>query len=707
MHIDWCQLQKKMKSKEKKSGRSGVASWDFRNEADVSRFYILLIAILTVFALVYCLLQLRIPAGSYSAIVIFAALAVLAEMAAIEIPSLGFASLSIPLYLSLIILIGSPSITAIVVLLAVACRTLCFNRQPSWHKLFDLSANLFNVIMTALVYSGINGGASLLSDRNILAIAISLVTYVILDFVMTLAAKGLVPGDERGRWSRLRYSVPLINLAASPMGVMTSAMYLYSQANLLCIPVILLPLALVRYALSIVAGELKSGLKLEKNIQKLEKNLQSERELSKMFKTDLQKKDEELSIYYEMNHKLGGSSGLEKTLDIIISMVRRLIHCDSCVIFTLNKGELEVCRAMTPYKDVLEMSSLLHLREDAIIQVLKKREPLLVAEVSEGENSQRIFKDESSVMCAPLIVKNELIGVIYVGIRKSGYYTVDAFHQLTSLASFSANAIYIAQLHESERSEKKRILAFFERYVSPEVVNEILKRPSEELGLRGERRKVTVMFLDIRRFTELSESILPRVMFSQLNALWAEMGDIIYSAGGTLLTYMGDALLAVFGAPIAHSDDAQRAVNAAVQMQERLESLRVKWEKEGTPVFNVGIGINTGEVIAGDIGFSKHREYTVLGENVNIASRLEKLNKEYSTRIIISESTYREAQDGCEVKSLGSVTLRGKSTPVVIYELTGTIPAGKSPSGDGQPAGKDGQPPGNNGQPAATIERPE
>lgn len=218
-----------------------------------------------------------------------------------------------------------------------------------------------------------------------------------------------------------------------------------------------------------------------------------------------------------------------------------------------------------------------------------------------------------------------------------------------------------------EEKEKRKIKNIFSKYVSKGVVDELLK--NQEIKLGGEKRVVSVLFSDIRGFTSMSEKIKPEEVVAILNEYLSEMTDIIFANKGTLDKFIGDAVMAVFGSPFYLKDHAQRAVKTAVQMIKRLNELNEKWIKEGKKTLKIGIGINSGEVIAGNMGSLKRMEYTVIGDNVNLASRLESMNKELGTEILISENTYKEVKDIVKVRKFENVKIRGKEESITVYEV--------------------------------------
>ncbi|MFA6449911.1 MAG: adenylate/guanylate cyclase domain-containing protein [bacterium] len=217
----------------------------------------------------------------------------------------------------------------------------------------------------------------------------------------------------------------------------------------------------------------------------------------------------------------------------------------------------------------------------------------------------------------------------------------------------------------------------FGKYMSKQVADEILKNP-DAIALGGKKQEVTIMFSDIRGFTPFAEGRPPEEVISHLNEYMSAMVDVVIKYEGIVDKFIGDAIMALYGSPISREDDALRAMRAALEMKQRLIALNRKWKDEGKEPFRIGIGINTGEVIVGNIGDIRKMEYTVIGDNVNVASRLEGLTKnlpglsEDSTcRIIISRSAYEKVMDFVIVNQLDAVTVKGKSQAVEIYELLG------------------------------------
>jgi adenylate cyclase len=214
--------------------------------------------------------------------------------------------------------------------------------------------------------------------------------------------------------------------------------------------------------------------------------------------------------------------------------------------------------------------------------------------------------------------------------------------------------------------EKEMIKRAFTRYVAREVVEEVLKDP-ENMILTGERREVTVLFCDIRGFTPLSERLSPEDVVALLNEFYTLMIETTFKHDGTLDKFLGDAVMSIFGAPIAHPDHAARAVRTAVAMQAGVVALNEKRAAEGKEPIQVGVGVSAGEVVAGTVGTEERMEYTVIGDSVNLASRLE--NSAKPGQILISERTYAKVSDLVSVRPLGAIKVKGKEEQVEVYEV--------------------------------------
>jgi adenylate cyclase len=241
-----------------------------------------------------------------------------------------------------------------------------------------------------------------------------------------------------------------------------------------------------------------------------------------------------------------------------------------------------------------------------------------------------------------------------------------------------AVAIENSRLVERARREAVR-LSNFQRYFAPDLAEQIGGQEGE-IQLGGAKRRVVVLFADIRGFTSLSEAMSPDGIARLLNEYFTEMVEIVFEHGGTLDKFIGDALMALWGAPLTHDDDADRAIRAAVAMQKALERLNAEWSRQGRPVVAAGIGVNVGEVFAGNIGSERRLEYTVIGDAVNTAARL--CSVASPGEILVSDSLYRALASPPSVTALPPLPLRGKAKDVLLYRVDWTEEAPPRPDSD-------------------------
>lgn len=222
--------------------------------------------------------------------------------------------------------------------------------------------------------------------------------------------------------------------------------------------------------------------------------------------------------------------------------------------------------------------------------------------------------------------------------------------------------------YTSESRQKKFIRKAFSYYLSDKVLKDLLNDPNK-LKLGGEKKVITILFSDIANFTSMSEKLSPENLSLLLNNYLSEMSKIIFTNNGVLDKFIGDGIMAFWNAPIETPDHAFLACKAALEMSQKVQFISKEWTKYGIPDFDIRIGINTGEAIVGNMGSSQRFDYSALGDSVNTASRLEGLNKEFKTHIIISESTHKLIKDKVRAKRLGEIAVKGKSKKVVVYEL--------------------------------------
>jgi len=244
-------------------------------------------------------------------------------------------------------------------------------------------------------------------------------------------------------------------------------------------------------------------------------------------------------------------------------------------------------------------------------------------------------------------------------------------------ANYVGSAVY---QYLTERKQKVMIKGMFSQYLNPHVVNELIAHP-EKLKLGGERKELSVLFSDIAGFTTFSEKLPPEELVLVLNEYLSAMTEIVFKNDGTLDKYEGDAVMAFWGAPVELDNNALHACNAALEMQEKLVEIREKWRAEGKPNVQVRIGLNTGEMVVGNMGGTGKFDYTVIGDSVNLGSRLEGANKQYGTYIMASERTQELVKDYFVFRELDLLVVKGKTMPIKVFELLGrkddSVPAEK------------------------------
>jgi adenylate cyclase len=238
------------------------------------------------------------------------------------------------------------------------------------------------------------------------------------------------------------------------------------------------------------------------------------------------------------------------------------------------------------------------------------------------------------------------------------------------LAIVLVYGVLSVQHYVVEEREKRRTREAFSRYLNPELARLVSENP-ELLRLGGTRECLTVLFSDIRGFTTMSEGMEPETLVEVLNTYLGEMTRIVFARDGTLDKYIGDAIMAVWGAPVPQKDHAARACQAGLDMVARLAACRDDWESRGWPRLDAGIGLHTGDMVVGNMGSAEHLSYTVIGDNVNLASRLEGLTKTYGVQLLVSQATLEAAGDGFVTRELDLVAVKGKALPVRIHELLG------------------------------------
>jgi len=395
-------------------------------------------------------------------------------------------------------------------------------------------------------------------------------------------------------------------------------------------------------------------------------------ENARLFNTSL-KKISELNTLSEISRNINSILDLDPLLSVVMHNATEVMKAEVSSVLLLDEDKKElIFRIALGEKGEKVKKIKLKVGEGIAGWVAKTGKPIIVNDVkNEPRFNQAVdrktgFKTRS-ILCVPLYSKEKMIGVIQVINKKDHLpFTKEDEKLLNTFACHAAIAIENAKLYENIREEERK-RGIYQRFLSPQIVDEIMNK-AKTISLGGRRQNVTVLFSDIRGFTEITEAKPPEYIVDLLNEYFAEMIDVIFKYGGTLDKFIGDGLMAVFGTPIYYKDHAKRGMAAALEMQERLKALNMRNRKRGFVELAVGIGINTGSVIAGNIGSEKRMEYTVVGNGVNIANRLEGLAQ--GGQILITESTYNELKGlKLDVEKLKQVQVRGKRGAMDIYQV--------------------------------------
>ena len=235
------------------------------------------------------------------------------------------------------------------------------------------------------------------------------------------------------------------------------------------------------------------------------------------------------------------------------------------------------------------------------------------------------------------------------------------------MAVYLINIVYNYLSFDKERQEIKKT---FQYYLAPEYIEKLAENP-EHLKLGGEEKEMTIFFSDIRGFSSISEKLSVKDLVQLLNEYLTAMTDIVMENKGVVDKYIGDAVMAFWGAPLDDAEHSSNSVKAGLEMLKKLEELNNEWQKKSWPEIKIGIGVNTGEVMVGNMGSSRRFNYTVMGDNVNLASRLEGLTKYYGTPLIVGEKVYENVKDKYCARPLDTVAVKGKKQPIKIFEILG------------------------------------
>ena len=376
-----------------------------------------------------------------------------------------------------------------------------------------------------------------------------------------------------------------------------------------------------------------------------------------------------LSLLLDISKELAKQQDVDRLLEKIVDITFQVMNVDRVSILMVEAGSGELI-PRTSRNRLGDESGSRHVPRSIAQRCVDERLAILTDNAAADERftgQSILMQSVRSAMSAPLMgSEGSVLGLIYVdNMTATNSFGDEDLEFLMAFSGIAAVAVENSQL--SDRLAREAVvLSNFQRYFAPNLVEQIASQKGM-VQLGGTKRSVVVFFSDIRGFTPMSEKMSPDDIASLLTEYFTEMVGIVFEHGGTLDKFMGDALMALWGAPVASDDAADRAMQAAIDMMAVLRELNEKWSSEGKPHVEIGIGINFGEVFAGNIGSEQRMEYTVIGDPVNIASRL--CSKAGGGQVIISEPFYNVLKAPPEVEALEPLELKGKSETVPVYQV--------------------------------------
>ncbi|HEY7637461.1 MAG TPA: adenylate/guanylate cyclase domain-containing protein [Gemmatimonadales bacterium] len=373
-----------------------------------------------------------------------------------------------------------------------------------------------------------------------------------------------------------------------------------------------------------------------------------------------------LSLLLEAAQKLAGELQLDKLLGTVADMTFEVMNVDRVSIALREPtGELVTRISKSRLND-----SQVHVPHSIGEKVVAEK----VAVVSHNVPADTRFKGKSivmqsvrSAMCSPLMdSSDQVLGLLYVdNLTAANTFSDEDLQFLVAFSGLAGIGIKNSRYAEQIRREAL-VRSNFERYFAPHVAADIVQQDAA-VRLGGEKRPIAILFSDIRGFTAMAEAMGPDAIAQLLSEYFTEMVDLIFEHGGTLDKFIGDAIMALWGAPTARPDDADRALRAAIAMQQAIGELNRRWATAGRQEIGVGIGINFGEVFAGNIGSHRRLEYTVIGDPVNVAQRLSA--EAGPGEILVSEALLHVIRDPVDYEFLPEMALKGKAQVVQVYKV--------------------------------------
>jgi len=389
--------------------------------------------------------------------------------------------------------------------------------------------------------------------------------------------------------------------------------------------------------------------------------------------SSLERSNKALFVLYEISRQLSSTSDFKELLNKIMDLIFMVIDADSgFLVLTGDKEKDELIPIVVKSKDKQkENTGKMRPSKTMINKVIQDKVALLTTNAMDDSRFSAaesvIIKQIRSAICVPLWGKNKIIGAIQLdSTRPDNMFTKDSLELLKTIGCQMAMVIEQARLN-AQIQEEEKLRNRLERFHSPQIIEMILKKSqdSSENIMEPKDLTSTILFTDIVGFTGISEKMSPREINIILNKHFSQLTDIIFKYGGTLDKFLGDGLMAIFGTPIEKKEDAENAVRAALEIRQKFAEVIKKTSPEIK--FDIRVGINTGRVVAGNIGSPKRMDYTVIGDAVNIAKRIESSAK--PDQILIGPETYKCVKNKFNLKKVGPKKLKGRKAETMIYEV--------------------------------------
>ena len=390
----------------------------------------------------------------------------------------------------------------------------------------------------------------------------------------------------------------------------------------------------------------------------------------------------EIKALSEITERVNSGVFFDEVLNHVFESFEKIIPYDRISVALIEEGEQGEVLLRWPWArakyDPLYVSKgyTAILQDTGLETIASAGEPRIINDLedylrehpnSRSPRSVLIEGIRSSLTC-PLVARGKPTGFIFFSSLETGTYQDQHVELFQQIAGELALTLEKSRAYEDLYLRNEFIKQVFGQYVTNEVAEAALSRDGP-LTLGGDRRKVTVLMADLRSFTPMAETLPPEEVADDLNVFLGTIADIVMKHGGTVDNFIGDAMMAVFGVPLAKPDDAARAIACAIEMQNAMPSVNAEIKGRGLPDLSMGIGLSTGEAVAGNIGAKTRVKYSVIGNIVNLAARIESIAS--GGQIFASEATFQEVHDIVLTAGNLNVKLKGMSQPVPIYEITG------------------------------------